>query len=74
MDSTKEDAFDSKEVGSIHDTKQESDIEASLDHPLEKTATQNAMDYPDGGARAWSVAIGAAGVLFCTFGYCNAYG
>ncbi|KAF7935921.1 uncharacterized protein EAE98_002141 [Botrytis deweyae] len=37
---------------------------------------QNAfiMDFPDGGARAWSVAAGAAGVLFCTFGYINAFG
>ncbi|TGO82216.1 hypothetical protein BPOR_0887g00020 [Botrytis porri] len=37
---------------------------------------QNAfiMDFPDGGARAWSVAAGAAGVLFCTFGYINSFG
>lgn len=33
-----------------------------------------AMDFPDGGVRAWSVAAGAAGVLFCTFGYINAFG
>ncbi|QSZ33609.1 hypothetical protein DSL72_005177 [Monilinia vaccinii-corymbosi] len=33
-----------------------------------------AMDFPDGGARAWSVAAGAAGLLFCTFGYTNAFG
>lgn len=52
----------------------ESDVEASLDNAIEKTPTERAMEYPDGGARAWSVAIGAAGVLFCTFGYCNAYG
>ncbi|KFY42847.1 hypothetical protein V495_04309 [Pseudogymnoascus sp. VKM F-4514 (FW-929)] len=31
-------------------------------------------DFPDGGPRAWSVAIGAAGVLFTTFGYVNAFG
>lgn len=30
--------------------------------------------FPDGGARAWSVAVGAAGVLFCTFGYANGFG
>ena len=30
--------------------------------------------FPEGGARAWSVALGAAGVLFCTFGYVNAFG
>lgn len=32
------------------------------------------MTFPDGGARAWSVAAGTAGVLFCTFGYTNAFG
>ncbi|KAL6230885.1 hypothetical protein BDW75DRAFT_248293 [Aspergillus navahoensis] len=30
--------------------------------------------FPDGGARAWTVALGAGGVLFCTFGYVNAFG
>jgi hypothetical protein len=30
--------------------------------------------FPEGGARAWAVAAGAAGVLFCTFGYSNAFG
>lgn len=33
-----------------------------------------APTFPEGGARAWSVALGATGVLFCTFGYNNAYG
>ena len=32
------------------------------------------MVFPEGGARAWSVALGTAGVLFCTFGYANAFG
>lgn len=32
------------------------------------------MDFPEGGARAWGVALGTAGVLFCTFGYANAFG
>lgn len=49
----------------------ESDLETSLENPIEKTPTQKAMDFPDGGAKAWSVAIGAACVLFCTFGYAN---
>jgi len=30
--------------------------------------------FPEGGARAWAVAAGAAGVLFCTLGYSNAFG
>ncbi|KAE8153451.1 major facilitator superfamily domain-containing protein [Aspergillus avenaceus] len=32
------------------------------------------MTFPDGGAQAWMVALGAGGVLFCTFGYVNAFG
>jgi hypothetical protein len=30
--------------------------------------------FPEGGARALAVAAGAAGVLFCTLGYSNAFG
>ena len=30
--------------------------------------------YPEGGVRAWSVAAGCGGMLFCTFGYVNAFG
>lgn len=30
--------------------------------------------FPEGGARAWAVAIGTAGVLFCTLGYINSFG
>jgi hypothetical protein len=31
-------------------------------------------NFPEGGARAWSVVAGAMCVSFCTFGYMNAYG
>ncbi|KAK3356576.1 riboflavin transporter MCH5 [Lasiosphaeria hispida] len=30
--------------------------------------------YPEGGLRAWLVAAGTAGVLFCTLGYSNSFG
>lgn len=30
--------------------------------------------YPEGGARAWSVAIGNAGAMFCTLGFVNSIG
>ena len=42
----------------------------------EKPAEQASGDntFPEGGPRAWSVAFGAAGALFCTFGYANAFG
>ncbi|KAH8802923.1 monocarboxylate permease-like protein [Xylogone sp. PMI_703] len=32
------------------------------------------VTFPEGGARAWGVAIGTAGVLFCTFGFANSFG
>lgn len=32
------------------------------------------VEYPEGGARGWAVAIGAATILFSTFGYANAFG
>jgi len=31
-------------------------------------------DFPEGGARAWSVVGGATGIIFCSLGYCNAFG
>lgn len=56
----------------------ERDVVPSLDEPsaLEKPSEQLPphMVFPEGGARAWSVALGTAGVLFCTFGYANAFG
>lgn len=31
-------------------------------------------DFPEGGLRGWSVVFGTASLLFCTFGYANAFG
>ncbi|PQE15489.1 riboflavin transporter MCH5 protein [Rutstroemia sp. NJR-2017a WRK4] len=39
-----------------------------------ETPSAAMMTFPDGGARAWAVTAGAAGLLFCTFGYINAFG
>ncbi|EEP76862.1 predicted protein [Uncinocarpus reesii 1704] len=33
-----------------------------------------AGDFPDGGTRAWAVALGTAGIAFCTLGYVNSFG
>jgi hypothetical protein len=30
--------------------------------------------FPEGGWRAWSVAIGNAGIMFCTLGHVNTWG
>jgi hypothetical protein len=35
---------------------------------------QGEITFPEGGLRAWLVAIGCALVLFSTFGYVNAFG
>lgn len=32
------------------------------------------IDFPEGGVGAWMVAASASGILFCTFGYLNAFG
>jgi hypothetical protein len=56
---------------------QESDIEASIEaQPEEKAPVPQGGQptFPEGGLRAWSVAIGCSGVLFSTFGYVNAFG
>jgi hypothetical protein len=36
--------------------------------------TNPVHDFPDGGTKAWLVAVGASSVLFCTMGFTNAYG
>jgi hypothetical protein len=40
----------------------------------EKTHPSDEITYPEGGARAWSVAIGNAGVMVCTLGFVNSFG
>lgn len=32
------------------------------------------ITFPEGGLRAWSVALGCSLILFSTFGYVNAFG
>lgn len=44
----------------------------SNETPLEKPDQQ--LDFPEGGARAWAVALGCGGLLFSTFGFANAFG
>ncbi|KAG4436606.1 hypothetical protein IFR05_007926 [Cadophora sp. M221] len=54
-------------------------VDPGQDLPSEKgsivnDSTKPEDDYPEGGLRAWLVVAGAAGVLFCGFGYANAFG
>lgn len=39
-----------------------------------ESATTAAHDFPEGGARAWLVVLGAWATMFFTFGYVNAFG
>ncbi|OAX77251.1 hypothetical protein ACJ72_08453 [Emergomyces africanus] len=52
-----------------HDVKRSE--EGDLANPVDLKVDNS---YPDGGARAWGVAAGTSGVLFCTFGMANAFG
>jgi hypothetical protein len=52
----------------------DSDVETSIEKSIETAPNSPISDFPEGGFRAWSVAAGAGGILFCTFGYANAFG
>ena len=54
-----------------------SDVEASIAGKSVEEAPKSQGErstFPEGGLRAWSVAVGCAGVLFSTFGYVNTFG
>ena len=40
----------------------------------EREPQPSPYDFPEGGLRAWLVAAGTAGILFCTLGYSNSFG
>lgn len=44
------------------------------DEKQEKITRSTDDDYPEGGTRAWLVAAGTAGILFCSLGYTNSFG
>ena len=63
--------------GKKPETAQGSDIEASIGRQSDEKVPSpqgDAPTFPEGGLRAWSVALGSSGVLFSTFGYVNAFG
>jgi hypothetical protein len=44
-------------------------------HDAEKSRSpEESVDFPEGGLRAWSIAISTAMVLFCTLGSVNSFG
>jgi hypothetical protein len=52
---------------SLKPAEQQAGLESESEEPEQ-------LSFPDGGGRAWSVAAGCAGILFCTFGYINSFG
>lgn len=48
--------------------------EGSSNAADEDKRTTLVITFPEGGARGWATTAGAAGVLFCTFGYINTFG
>lgn len=60
----------------------EKSIEPTADQISEELSTHEKQpipdatfdDFPDGGIKAWSIAIGTSLVLFCTMGMINTYG
>ncbi|KAL2822619.1 major facilitator superfamily domain-containing protein [Aspergillus granulosus] len=42
--------------------------------PEMKHKRDDLVDFPDGGWRAWGVALGNSGVMLCTLGYVNSWG
>ncbi|MCJ1269726.1 hypothetical protein MMC22_009618 [Lobaria immixta] len=73
MSHTSQDSSESRS-GSEHD--RENSLEGALSDLDVAGAkeTSDKMTFPEGGARAWFVAAGTAGVMFCTLGYINAFG
>ena len=48
--------------------------EGSSNAADEDKRTTLVITFPEGGTRGWATTAGAAGVLFCTFGYINTFG
>lgn len=62
-----------------HNTPQTEAYVAGSKSPLMKvqpssTSVAGNDEYPEGGAKAWGVAIGTSLALFCSLGYVNSFG
>lgn len=64
----------SSSTGSSGEHDREKSMEGALSTQADGQETSEEMTFPEGGARAWFVAAGAAGVMFCTLGYVNSFG
>lgn len=48
--------------------------QATLEEVGQRVPNHTVKVPPDGGSRAWLVALGAFAAMFCTFGYLNSFG
>ncbi|RJE27029.1 Major Facilitator Superfamily [Aspergillus sclerotialis] len=62
------------ESSSLKDGKGHHINNQAIDAETAENKAPSNLPFPDGGFRAWMVALGAAGVMFCTIGYVNAFG
>lgn len=61
--------------GNESETSRAEDLPSVIGADLEREKTQPSFDEaPEGGARAWLVAVGAACIYFSTLGYANSFG
>lgn len=65
---------DLSKTGSSGEHDRENSMEGALSTQADANETSEEMTFPEGGARAWFVAAGTAGVMFCTLGYVNSFG
>ena len=63
-------------TNSLRNSTQDVSVDKDLHTPEDGIVTQQKIedDFPEGGARAWMVALGASVGLLATFGYSNAFG
>ena len=50
------------------------DLVGGRSSDIENLKRVDTMTFPEGGARAWFVAAGNGGVMFCTLGFINTFG
>ena len=67
-------SLDSSETRSKENEDRRNSLEGALSDQADGREISEEMTFPEGGARAWFVAAGTAGVLFCTLGYTNSFG
>ncbi|KAJ0422506.1 major facilitator superfamily domain-containing protein [Aspergillus carlsbadensis] len=76
MDSTQTLSLPVEGLSDKHLEKQQSAQQHEPEHrePEAEQKQSGLPDFPEGGRRAWGVALGNSGVMLCTLGYVNSWG